>query len=118
MAEALDIDALLAWGRHWQHLLEVGQGSGFHISVPVLKQYVAKANEGLALLKQRDARAIKRGGGRPRGTGMGGKAAAFIASDVPEEDAVRMIAELHGKSVDKVREALRVYRAGQSEKPP
>jgi hypothetical protein len=110
MAEALDVNVLLAWGRDWQRYLEAGPGSGFHIPIPVLKQYVAKANEGLALLKQRQARAI----GRPRGTGMGGQAAALIASGVREEDAVRIIAEHHGKPADKVRDALRRHRGGQS----
>src|SRR5262245_61514024 len=100
MADALDVDLLLAWGRDWERSLETEPVSGFHISVPVLKQYLAKANEGLALLKQRDARAIKRGGGRPRGTGMGGKAAALMASDVREEDAVRIIAKHQGKTAD------------------
>jgi hypothetical protein len=114
MAEALDLDLLLAWGRDWQRYLEAGPGSGFHIPVPVLKQYVTKANAGLALLQQRDARAIKRGGGRPKGTGMGDSAAALIARGMDEEGAVRIIARHHGKTVDKVRDALRRHRAGQS----
>jgi hypothetical protein len=105
---------LLAWGLDWQRHLEAGPVSGFHIPIPVLKRYVAKANEGLALLKQRDARAVRRRGGRPRGTGMGGQAAALIASGVREEDAVRMIAAHQQKPVDKVRDALRRHRAGQS----
>jgi hypothetical protein len=45
---------------------------------------------------------------------MGGQAAALIASGVREEDAVRMITAHHGKPADKVRDALRRYRAGQS----
>jgi hypothetical protein len=114
MDKVVDVEMLLAWGRDWQRYLEAGPGSGFHIPVPVLKQYVTKANEGLALLQQRDAGTIKRGGGRPKGTGMGGQAAALIASGVREEDAVRMIAAHQQKPVDKVRDALRRHRAGQS----
>ena len=114
MAEALDVEILLAWGRDWQRYLEAGPGSGFHIPIPVLTQYVAKANEGLVLLQQRDARTIKRRGGRPKGTGMGDAAAALIALGVHEEDAVRIIAENQGKPADKVRDALRRHRAGQS----
>jgi hypothetical protein len=113
MDEPLSTDLLLAWGLDWQQYLDAGPGTGFHIPASVLKQYVAKANEGLALLKQRDARAIKRGGGRPRGTGMGGKAAALIATGVREEDAVRIIAQHQGKTTDKVRDALRLHRARQ-----
>jgi hypothetical protein len=111
MAEALGVDLLLAWGHHWQVLLESGQGSGFHIpDLPFLKEYVIKANEGLALLKQREEAVIKKSGGRPKGTGMGDAAAALITRGVREEDAVRMIAKHHGKQVDKVREALRRHR--------
>jgi hypothetical protein len=117
MAEAFDVDVLLTWGRDWQRYLEAGPGSGFDIPIPVLTQYLAKANEGLALLKERNARAIKRRGGRPPGTGMGGHAAALIASGVREEDAVRMIAERHRKPAGKVRDALRRHRLGQSKKP-
>jgi hypothetical protein len=97
-------------------LLESGQGSGFHIpDLPFLREYVTKANEGLALLKQREAAAIKRSGGRPKGTGMGDAAAALIVRGVREEDAVLTIAAHHGKSANKVREALqRQRRAKQS----
>ena len=106
---------LLAWGRDWQHLLESGPGSGFHIpDLSILKEYVTRANEGLELLKQREERAINRPGGRPRGTGMGDAAAALIATGVREEDAVRAIARNYRKSVDKVRDALRRSRARQS----
>jgi hypothetical protein len=70
------------------------------------------ANEALA--RQRDARAVKRHGGRPKGTGMGGAAAALIARGVCEEDAVRIIAARHSKPADKVRDALRRHRAKQS----
>jgi hypothetical protein len=114
MAETLGVDLLLAWGRDWQCYLEAGPGSGYHIPTSVLKEYVAKANEGLALLLQREAGTIKRGGGRPKGTGMGGQAAALIASGVREEDAMRMIAARQQKPVDKVRDALRRHRAAQS----
>jgi hypothetical protein len=114
MDKPLNIEVLLAWGRDWQRHLEAGPGCGFHMSALVLLQYVTTANEGLELLKRREARVIKRSGGRPRGTGMGGQAAALIASGVREEDAVRMITAHHGKPADKVRDALRRYRAGQS----
>jgi hypothetical protein len=111
MTEALGLDLLLAWGRDWQRYLEAGPGSGFHISdLSFLKEYVTKANEGLALLKQREEGVIRRSGGRPKGTGMGDAAAALITRGVHEEDAVRMIAEHRGKQVDKVREALRRHR--------
>jgi hypothetical protein len=111
MDKPLDIEVLLAWGRDWQRHLEAGPGRGFQIPIPVLKQYLERANDGLALLKEREAHEQ---GGRPRGTGMGGKAASLIACGVPEDDAVRMVAEHHGKPADKVRDALRRYRAGQS----
>jgi hypothetical protein len=115
MTEARDLDLLLAWGRHWQVLLEGGRGSGFHIpDLAFLKEYVTRANEGLARLKQREEAAIKRSGGRPKGTGMGDAAAALIARGVREEDAVLMIAAHHRKPADKVREALRRHRARQS----
>lgn len=114
MDEPLSTDLLLAWGLDWQQYLDAGPGTGFHIPASVLKQYVAKANEGLALLKQRDARAIRRRGGRPRGTGMGDVVAALIASGAREEDAVHMIAKHQGKTVDKVRNALRRHRARQA----
>jgi len=114
MIEVLDVDVLLAWGSDFQRQLEAGPANDFHIDIPVFKQYLAKANEALALLKQRDARAIKRRGGRPKGTGMGDAAAALIASGVPEEDAVRIIADNRRKSADKVRDALRRHRTGQS----
>jgi hypothetical protein len=114
MDKPLDVEVLLAWGRDWQRHLEAGPGCGFHMSALVLLQYVTTANEGLELLKQREARVIKRSGGRPRGTGMGGQAAALIASGVREEDAMRMIAARQQKPVDKVRDALRRHRAAQS----
>ena len=82
---------------------------------PFSQGVVTKANEGLALLKQREAAAIKRSGGRPKGTGMGDAAAALIVRGVREEDAVLTIAAHHGKSANKVREALqRQRRAKQS----
>jgi hypothetical protein len=110
MAEPLTVAALLAWGRDYQRQLEGVQSGALHVPMEVLKQYIAKANEGLALLKERDARAIKRGGGRPKGTGMGDAVAALIASGAREDDAVRAIATEERKSPANVREALRRYR--------
>jgi hypothetical protein len=106
----LDNDVLLAWGRDWQRHLdgEAEPGRSYHIAAEVLKQYVTKANEGLALLKEREAR---KQGGRPRGSGIGAKVAALIACGVAEDDAVRMIAEAHHKPPEKVRETLRKHRA-------
>lgn len=111
MAEPLEVDVLLAWGREWQRQLEAGPGSGFQIVIPVLLQYLTAANEGLAQLRQRQTR---RRGGRPPGTGMGGQAAALIASGVPEDDAVGIIAKHHIKPIDNVRDALRRYPAKPS----
>src|SRR5262245_44081138 len=109
MDEAFDVDVLLAWGRDWQRYLEAGPGEDLQISIPVRPQYGTLANE--ALTRQRPAPAVKRRGGRPKGTGMGDAVAALIASDVLEEDAVRIIAAHHGKPADKVRDALRRHRS-------
>jgi hypothetical protein len=75
MGETLSVDALLVWGRDYLHLLEAKSADPIHVPIAVLKQYLAKADEGLALLRERDARAAKRGGGRPKGSGMGALAA-------------------------------------------
>jgi len=109
----LDSETLLAWGREWQRHLEgePGPERGFHIPLPLLVQYVTKANEGLALLKERERHGR---GGRPRGTGMGAKAASLITYGVPEDEALGMIAEHEKKPIDKVRDALRRHRAKQS----
>ena len=85
--------------------------------VPVLGSTFAKGNEGLALLKQHDGRTTKRAGGRPRGSGMGGLAAALIARGTREDDAVRATAEHYGKPIDNVSGALRRHRAGKRKKP-
>ena len=115
MAETpLPIDALVAWGKEWQRLLEVGSGD-VHIPIPVLRQYLARANEALALLEQREGHAAaKRGGGRPKGTGMGALAAALIDNGTGEDEAVRAIAKIRRKPVDNVRNALRRFRAGNA----
>ena len=112
----LAVEVLLAWGCDWQRHLEAeaGPGRGFEIPIPVLVQYVTKANEGLTLLKEREARGR---GGRPRGT-MGEHAAELIAYGVPEDDAVRMVAEYKGKPIDKVRDALRRHRAKHLKNSP
>jgi hypothetical protein len=113
MDKPLDVEVLLAWGRDWQRHLEAGPGRDLQIPIPVLLQYVTKANEGLALLKQREARGR---GGRPRGTSMGEHAAQLIAHGVSENNAVRMVAEHHRKPTHKARDALRRHRAEQSKK--
>jgi hypothetical protein len=107
MAEPLTVDALLAWGRDYQRQLEEAQSGPFHVPKEVLKQYLAKANEGLELLKHGHARGA---GGRPKGTGMGDAVAALIAAGAREEDAVRAIATAERKSPAVVRAALRRYR--------
>jgi hypothetical protein len=78
MDKPLDVEVLLVWGRDWQRHLEAeaAPGRSFHVPTAVLKQYLERANEGLALLKQHEERGR---GGRPRGTGMGAKAASLIA---------------------------------------
>jgi hypothetical protein len=110
MDKPLDVEVLLVWGRDWQRHLEAeaAPGRSFHVPTAVLKQYLERANEGLALLKQHEERGR---GGRPRGTGMGAKAASLITCGVREDDAVRMVADHHKKPIDKVRDALRRHRA-------
>jgi hypothetical protein len=115
MGEPLDVDVLLAWGRDWQRQLEAGPGSGFQIVIPMLLQYLTAANEGLAQLGQRKKR---KQGGRPAGTGMGGQVAALITNGVPEDDAVRIIAEHHLKPPANVLDALRRYRAKLPQQTP
>ena len=112
MDETLDVEVLLAWGREWQRYDEAGPGSGCHIPIPVLRQYLTMANA--ALFEQHYGRPTKRGGGRPRGTGMGGQAAALIANGAREDDALRIISEHHVKPVENVRDALRRHRAGKT----
>jgi hypothetical protein len=110
----LPVTALLAWGREWQHKVEAGPVVGFNVGDPrLLGHYLKAANDALEREAKRPSKAAR--GGRPR-KGMGVDAAALIANGVPEDDAVRMVANQYGNTTDNVREALRKHRAQQAAK--
>jgi aryl-alcohol dehydrogenase-like predicted oxidoreductase len=99
-------EVLAAWGAEWLRVLEAGTGSGFHVPVPVLRQFLARSILALGLAKRRRSKR-----GRPLGSGMGAEAADLIANGVETPAAVRAIARRHGKEVKAVQAALRWYRA-------
>jgi hypothetical protein len=99
-------EALAAWGADWLGAIEAGTGSGFHVPVPVLRQFLARSILALGAKKRRRARR-----GRPAGSGMGAEAADLIANGVEPRAAVRAIARSHGKPVKAVQAALRRHRA-------
>jgi hypothetical protein len=99
------LDELLALGRNYQWELETKPpGEVIHPSPEALLSYLTIANIALVELKERGRV------GRPRGSGMGGDAAALIDGGVLEEDALRIVSERYGKQVANVKDALRRHR--------
>ena len=112
MDKAHEIELMLVWGGNLLRQIEAGP----QIPLDALKRYVIIANEALELLKEHEEATIKKGNGRPPGTGMGDFVAALIAVGESEENAVRMVAEQRRKPADKVLKALQRHRAKQSSK--
>jgi hypothetical protein len=109
MAKPLDTEALLAWGREFERQFKA-TGS-LQIDRVVMRAYLHRANEALALLEQRERHTRKHAGGRPPGSGMGALVAALVGNGVDEEAAVSMIAQKREVAPDRVRIALRRHRA-------
>jgi hypothetical protein len=107
----LGIEALLVWGREFERQFKAT--GEFQIDPAVMKAYLRRANEALALLQERDSPPRKHAGGRPEGSGMGALAAALVENGVDQEAAVNMIAQQRKMTPDRVRIALRRHRAKQ-----
>jgi hypothetical protein len=125
----LDPKVLLAWGRDFHQQLETHheaiaahEKSELQIPTEVLRQFLTLA---LGIIERYlalnlDATGGKRPRHRPKGTGMGAHIEALVATGVPEEDAVRSIAEARGSTPAQARKALQWHRrpAKASEAPP
>jgi hypothetical protein len=105
-----DLDALLTWFREWERKRKAGAPFSFD-DPDILRQAIARAIEGLELLKQRDARAGKRDVGRKKGTGLGKEVTDLMTAGVSEADAIARVAENHRMRDRKpVRRALLRHR--------
>jgi hypothetical protein len=113
-----DLDALLTWGREWERTLKPRASGKFRIDNDVLRQFLARAIEGLVLLREHEARSGKRAVGRRKGTGLGKEVADLMTAGVSEADAITMVAKSHGRKdyipVIPVRRAWARYRKAKN----